>query len=40
MAIKNFLGLNKEISSASAEGNLGDMVRDLRVELTNVKAHI
>ena len=39
-AIENFLGLNRESSSASAEGNLGDMVRDLRAELTDVKAQI
>ena len=39
-AIENFLGLNRETSSASAEGNLGDMVRDLRAELADVKAQI
>ena len=38
--IENFFGLNKEISSASVEGNLGDMVNDLRVELADVKAQI
>ena len=37
VAIENFLGLNKETSSANAEGNLGDLVRDLRVELVDVK---
>ena len=39
-AIENFLRLNQETSSASAEGNFRDMVRDLRAELTDVKAHI
>ena len=39
-AIENFLGLNRETSSANAEGNFGDMVRDLRVELADVKAQI
>ena len=40
MAIETFLGLNRETSSANAEGNLGDTVRDLRAELANVKAQI
>ena len=37
-AIKNFLGLNQETLTASVEGNFKDMVRDLLVELANVKA--
>ena len=38
--IENFLGLNKETSSASTKGNLGDAIRDLRAKLVDVKAHI
>ena len=38
VAIENFLGLNQETSSASAEGNFRDMVRDLRAKLADVKA--
>ena len=37
-AIENFLRLNRETSSASAEGNIGDMVRDLRAKIVDVKA--
>ena len=29
MAIETFLGINRESSSVSAEGNLGDTIRDL-----------
>ena len=36
--IENFLGLNRESLIASVEVNLGDMVRDLKAELTDVKA--
>ena len=38
--IKTLLGLNREISSASVKGNLGDAIRDLRAELADVKAQI
>ena len=33
MVIKTFLGMNRESSSASVEGNLGDIIRDIRVSL-------
>ena len=38
MAIKAFLGLNKESSSTSAKGNSRDTIKDQWVELANVKA--
>ena len=38
VTIENFLGLYREIASVSAEGSLGDMVRHLKAELTDVKA--
>ena len=37
-AIEAFLELNKEASSASVEGKLGDTIKDLKAKLANVKA--
>ena len=39
-AIENFMGLNRECSTTSAEGNLGDVFKYLKAEFIDMKAQI